>query len=262
MPPGRGRGREVASRAARREIARTESQRVVHGIVTAIDEDQVPATTVAVGPASHPAYANAGVEYQVGDKVSLSFNGRSYTIIGRIDLMHTGTVMAAAMTLFGMDMGGDATMEVAGIPATHRHLRVVAHANHDQGAAFTSCQVRLNGVSTTSYFGLRHTVLADGTHSNSRIGTSGGPGATSWSFDTGSAAGVLEMTVPNYPEAGPLKSAMVKSFARIGNADASMKNVDVSGYNDSLTAAVTEVSLTLSTGSWLASSHLSVYGLM
>jgi hypothetical protein len=84
--------RERIDARARKQIARAESQRVVHGIVTAIDADVTPAATVAVGPASHPAYSNDDVEFAVGDKVSLSFNGRSYTILGRIDPAHVGVV--------------------------------------------------------------------------------------------------------------------------------------------------------------------------
>jgi hypothetical protein len=84
--------RERIDARARKQIARAESQRVVHGIVTAIDADVTPAATVAVGPASHPAWSNDNVEFAVGDKVSLSFNGRSYTILGRIDPAHQGVV--------------------------------------------------------------------------------------------------------------------------------------------------------------------------
>jgi hypothetical protein len=84
--------RERVAAISRKQIARTEGQRVVHGIVTAIDADQVPATTVAVGPAAHPAWSNDTVEYAVGDKVSLAHNGRSYTIVGRIDPTHQGVV--------------------------------------------------------------------------------------------------------------------------------------------------------------------------
>jgi hypothetical protein len=250
--------RERVAAISRKQIARTEGQRVVHGIVTAIDADQVPATTVAVGPAAHPAWSNDTVEYAVGDKVSLAFNGRSYTIVGRIDPAHTGVVAAAgAMVHIGTATGGTDNLIVSSIPGTYRHLRLLGQLNHNQGAAFVTVRIRLNAITSANYFGIRSSIVASGGVGliDQHI-----TGQVAWEFDVGNAGSTFEMLIPNYAASGLIKGVRIDSYARIGAGAASNKIITVGGYIDTLTDPVTDVRAFLPVGLWLSGSSLSVYG--
>jgi hypothetical protein len=260
--PGR---RQRFEGVARRVVARTESQRVIHGIVTAIDADQTPSATVAVGPASHPAWSNDTVEYAVGDKVSLSFNGRSYTIVGRLDPTHQGAPVVAAHThtpapaLVHIETatGGTDNLVVSSIPGTYRHLRVLGQLNHDQGASFVTVRIRLNGITTANYYGIRSSIVAAGgvglidQHISAQV---------AWEFDVGNAGSSFEMLIPNYAASGLIKGVRIDTYARIGSGASSNKLITVGGYIDTLTAAVTDVRAFLPVGLWLSGSSLSVYG--
>jgi hypothetical protein len=251
--------RERIDARARKQIARAESQRVVHGIVTAIDADVTPAATVAVGPASHPAWSNDNVEFAVGDKVSLSFNGRSYTILGRIDPAHQGVVAAqGAMVHIGTATGGTDNLIVSSIPGTYRHLQIIGQLNHNQGASFVTVRIRLNAITSANYFGIRSSITAEGFTDiliDQHISAQ-----TAWEFDVGNAGSTFDMLIPNYAASGTIKGVRMESYTRIGNVAASNKIITVGGYIDTLTDPVTDVRAFLPVGLWLSGSSLSVYG--
>jgi len=250
--------RERIDARARKQIARAESQRVLHGSVVAIDPDERPTTTVAVGPSQHPAWSNDNVEYAVGDIVSLNHNGRTYTIDGRIDPAHTGVVApTGAMVHIGTATGGTDNLIVSSIPATYRHLRILGQLNHNQGASFVTVRIRLNAITSANYFGIRSSIVASGGVGliDQHI-----TGQVAWEFDVGNAGSTFEMLIPNYAASGLIKGIRIDSYARIGAGAASNKIITVGGYIDTLTDPVTDVRAFLPVGLWLSGSSLSVYG--
>lgn len=277
----RNRPRQVAARAARREIARTESQRVIHGIVTAIDEDAVPPTTVAVGPASHPAYANDTVEYAVGDKVSLSFNGRTYTIIGRIDPMHHGTpamghrvhdliatyVGDGTLTtmIFGGGVGVGNALDPDGnllteIPQDFNHLLLEGRLSHTGNvvSGLVEAKLRFNADTGTDYYysnwnSQGSSFVASASLSQDRV------------FVNVGTVGTVRCYLPHYRAPSAILSFTVKADAAFGTAVAANFDQRSLGgrYEIGLGVPLTEIRLFVTGGEfWEDTTHVTLYGMM
>jgi hypothetical protein len=272
----------VAAMVARKEDAQIEAQRISHGWVTDINPDNIPPTTIMLGPGNHPAWTIDNAAYAVGDQVVAMHTGTAYVILGKIDLAaQTGTPPPAPVpameliatyvgdaTVSTWKFGGGGNAMAADIPATFSHLWLRGRLSHnDASASLQGASLRFNGDSANNY-----RYLEDRT-----VGTGSGSGATETNTfnpdDAGAAGnrtrvvvgtgGGIDLFIPDYRGASGFTVYQLHYWAVRGTGSASFTGRRFSGRYDGSPITSIECSLGATGGAdlWQNTTRLSLYGL-
>ena len=168
----------------------------------------------------------------------------NYVLLDRIELNNT----AASVTFDNIPQSG------------YTDLKIVASARGDNASVYVSTYISFNG-STASFQDRELYGTGSATGSGSST-TSPGPGQTSiyinGASSTASTFSNCEIYIPNYRSASTYKSYSVDSVVE-NNATANLDDLLAGLWSNN--SAITSITLTPSSGSFVANSTFSLYGL-
>lgn len=146
------------------------------------------------------------------------------------------------------------------IPATFRHLKLIASLRADPAAGNVSAQIRFNGDAGANYAwqifrgaGAGVTALEGLTQTFALVAQPAAATAPANQFD------MLDLTIADYL-AAHLKALTTSSTSRTGAGSGAMQSETAAGFWLSA-AAIARLALFPSSGNWIAGSRFTLYGL-
>jgi hypothetical protein len=159
-----------------------------------------------------------------------------------------------------------ANFDFTGIPAIYRSLKLILHARSNRNATADSCLLTFNGDSAAHYDYRYMLTDASGSsvsapptqaQNNIFIGNISGLTATS------GMAGSVEIKIPNYSGTVFRKNLIGNNFLEIAESglNASLTVAVIGGHWRS-SSAINQITISLSSGSFIAGSIVSLYGMI
>jgi len=154
------------------------------------------------------------------------------------------------------------TVTFSSIPATYKHLRLVFSGRSSTAdTGFSNVLARINGVSTASYW-WNYIEVSGGSYSavrQSTAQTSGQMGFTQNNNHTSGWFSGHELEILDYASTTVAKTG--RFLSRTDSIDTITAYTSYGSFVSVGTSAVDSISLTLSGGSWIATSRFSLYGI-
>lgn len=168
-----------------------------------------------------------------------------------------GSISQVADSLLTVDT---ATFDFAGIAATFLHLRLIINARMTGAVTVGTINLTLNNDSGANYdwevvFGSAATATATGAAAAAFIVV----GDTTGASGAASRAGAQDVMIPNYAQTTFMKHVVSDSHVVRGTATTDFFGEQYGGLWRN-TAAVNRITLTPSSGNWLAGSRATLYG--
>lgn len=163
--------------------------------------------------------------------------GGGYTLIGEVTAAGTET-----------------HLDVTSIPGTYKTLKIEAY-----GRGGGAAQIRLNADSSALY-SMQRQYTGPSANNDAVTGQTSFTNLPDWSSGSGSAASALEMELVNYADTTFYKQMLFRGRQSADSTSETAYQIAGAGQYKS-TSAVTQVSLLISAGTFVAGSKLRVWGL-
>lgn len=194
-------------------------------------------------------YRNAASELKTDD---------SFSVVG--NLVVTGT--AAWNWLAEQTPGAVTSFTFSSIPATYRHLKIIGSSRGSVAATFTMLSMRINGDTTAIYDNQQLAGNAATAAAGENISvTSASVGESAGASATAGACSTYEITIPNYRGTSFWKSWHVSHSLSSGTGTTTIHTKQWAGRIRA-TAAVSSITLLLTSGNFATGSTFSLYGML